>query len=111
MNISDYVFNIGDEVITDVGEKGTIVDICECESCKERGFCEPVWEDADGEWLWITDYEAEHGFRSFYKIGNYTFGNLRKTPVVERIRIYERRLDCLRGQLALIEELEKEEEC
>lgn len=108
MNINDYVFNIGDEVITANGEKGKIVDICKCEHCEERGFYEPTWEDEDGDLLWITDYEAAHGFWNFYKIGEYTFGNLNKSRVADSIKMYERSLEQLRGRLAVIEELEKE---
>ena len=41
MNIKDYKFNVGDEVITTDGQHGKIVEICNCESCRSRGFLEP----------------------------------------------------------------------
>lgn len=111
MNISDYVFNIGDEVITIDGIKGKIVEICDCDWCKERGFLEPIW---DGEYCsdeYITIHQAERGFTNYYKIGNYKFNKLQKDLVESNIAYHEGELVRLRKQLAVIEELEKEETC
>lgn len=112
MNISDYVFNVGDEVITIDGERGYISSICDCERCKERGFFEPVWLDEDGDPCDITNVEAEGGFSSYYKIGNYRFNPFNKDGeygVKSQIASVEGWLARLKKRLALIEELEKEE--
>ena len=45
---NEYKFNVGDEVITIDGHRGEIIDICECERCQARGFCEPMWENETG---------------------------------------------------------------
>ena len=108
MEIGDYKFNIGDEVITADGTRGEIINICECDNCKERGFYEPVYRDEEDGEIWISDFEAKRGFNHFYKIGNYTFGNLHRKPVENKITYLEERLVQLRKQLALVEELEKE---
>ena len=84
----DYIFNIGDEVITSDGRRGTITKICDCDLCKARGFFEPIvlFEDEFFP-LWITDTEANNGFPSFYKIGEYYFGNIDDTePLKERTK-------------------------
>lgn len=109
MKINEYKFNVGDEVITVEGKRGTIVDICECERCQLRGFYEPTWVDDDGNTSYITGYDAKHDFDGYYKIGKYHFNkNLRKDKVEERIAHYEKTLVGLRKQLKLIEELENE---
>lgn len=81
-----YTFNVGDEVITSTGEVGTITSICTCDRCKERGFFEPEVETEIGNsTIWITDNDKRVGFRSFYKIGNRTFGNIDEDCVVRSI--------------------------
>lgn len=109
MNISDYVFNVGDEVITVDGERGRITTICDCRLCKERGFFEPCWKDEDGDPRDITVYEAEAGFPSYYKIGDYQFNPFNKNGVKRQIAEIQEYLDVLRNRLAFMEELEKEE--
>lgn len=105
--MNDYKFNIGDEVITIDGIKGTITDICECERCQARGFCEPVWVDDEYEETFITDVDAKHGFTDYYKIGNYYFNPLRKDLVEKDISRIEALLATRKKQLQLIEELEQ----
>lgn len=109
MNISDYVFNIGDEVITVDGETGMIFDICECEECKRRGFCEPIWENDKEDYMWITNSEAECGFTNYHRIGKYRFNPVRREAVEIEIAHLEGNLKDLRKRLALIETLEKED--
>lgn len=107
MKINKYKFNIGDEVITVEGERGKIVDFCECGRCQERGFYEPKWVDDDGNTSYITGYDANHDFDEYYKIGKYHFNkNLRKDKVEEHIANCEKTLTGLRKQLETIEELE-----
>ena len=108
MKINDFAFNIGDEVITVDGIRGKIVDICECDRCKERGFLEPVWEDDSGNTSYITKYDMNYGFEGYYKIGNYYFNPLCKSYVEQNITYYNSLLSQLEKQLKLIEELEKE---
>lgn len=75
--IDEYKFKVGDEVITSIGETGVITGICKCDMCKRRGFYEPIvkCEDED-DYITITDTDFRNGFRSFYKIGDYVFGNI-----------------------------------
>lgn len=105
--MNDYKFNIGDEVITIDGIKGTITDICECERCQARGFCEPVWVDEENEETFITDVDAKQGFTDYYKIGNYYFNALRKDLVEKDISRLEELLATRKKQLQLIEKLEQ----
>ena len=107
MDIYDYKFKVGDEVITIDGERGEIVSICECEECQKRGFYEPTWRsDYDDDEAWITDISVKHGFRSFYKIGDYYFNKFNREWVEDRISATEDKLATLRGQLRLIDEFE-----
>ena len=106
-DIKDYIFNIGDEVITTEGEKGTIVDICRCKKCLDRGFCEPMWEDENGDKEYITDTEAKWGFPSFYKIGQYRFNSFDKDKVEKDITYFESIVNNLKNRLKSIEKTEK----
>ena len=110
MNVSDYVFNVGDEVITIDGERGYITSICNCVYCRERGFFEPTWADEDGDPCDIISVEAEGGFSCYYKIGNYRFNPFNKDGefgVKAQVASAEGWLARLKKRLALIEELEE----
>ena len=110
MIYNNYEFNIGDEVITVDGEKGKIVDICECEYCIERGFPELTWKrDFDGSEGYITHLQAKRNFSNFYRIGKHRFGEFDKAGIQLFIDKYERILEGLRDQLRVIEEIEKED--
>lgn len=107
MNIKDYKFHIGDEVITTEGVRGKITNICTCSLCEKRGFYEPFWKDENDKWEHcISIYDAESGFRSFYKIGKYRFNDFDKGEVLREMASYEDSLKRLRKQLRIIEELE-----
>lgn len=107
MNIKDYEFHIGDEVITTEGVRGEITNICTCSSCEERGFYEPIWRDEnDKREHYISIYDAKSGFSGFYKIGKYYFNDLNKGEVLREMASYEDELKRLRKQLRIIEELE-----
>lgn len=81
-----YTFKVGDKVITADGRIGTITSICDCDSCKKRGFYEPDVEmDFGVGKIWITDTDKENGFANFYQIGDYVFGNV-DPEASERIR-------------------------
>lgn len=108
MNILDYVFNVGDEVITVEGERGYVTYVCHCERCAERGFFEPSWEDELGEMHYISNYEAETGFGNYYKVGNYRFNSFRKDILREKLRSYNAVIKQLEKQLQLTNELERE---
>lgn len=106
MNIADYDFKIGDRVITVEGQTGTITDICKCEKCVERGFYEPTWtSDENGERNYITKYEAQDGFKGYYKIGEYRFNDLDEVKVLRLIRHYRTELGKLCNQLNFIKAL------
>lgn len=70
-------FKVGDTVITSDGRSGIIESICDCESCKKRGFYEPrVKLDIGLDDIWITDTDKRNGFANFFKIGDQAFGNI-----------------------------------
>ena len=110
MKPSDYEFAVGDKVVTIYGVVGHIIDICRCEKCLERGFCELTWRsDADNVVGWITIYDAERGFDDFYQIGKYWFDHkFDKTVLRLMIKEKEAELANLKKQLEVMEELEKE---
>lgn len=110
-------FKVGDQVITDDGRVGTIVDICDCESCKKRGFYEPSVEMEIGEQVWITDTDKRKGFDRFYKIGDQVFGNLDELYVIgsidhkkQHIHEMEAELIELEKQLDVVKKLKEEKE-
>ena len=110
MKPSDYEFAIGDKVVTIYGVVGHVIDICRCDRCLERGFCEPTWKiDDSGDVDWITIYDAERGFDDFYQIGKYRFDHeFDKTVLRLMIKEKEAELASLKKQLEVMEELEKE---
>ena len=110
MDISDYIFNVGDEVITVDGLRGEIREICKCDLCMSRGFFEPVWVDEiDGEDHWITNVDAENGFERLYKIGNYYFNSFDKETIKQGIASNQAVIDKLEAQLCVIDEIEATE--
>ena len=112
MKPSDYEFAIGDKVVTIYGEVGHVVDICKCETCAERGFCEPIWK-VDGSIVekWITIYDAESGFDDFYQIGKYRFDHEFNKELVHRMVVKkELEVKKLKRRLQVMEELEREAE-
>lgn len=112
MKLSDYKFNIGDEVITTDGIKGKIVGICTCGECEKRGFYEPIWRSEDAGYdKYITCWTAESGFAGFYSIGDYRFNEFDKGDVLREMADYEDTLKQLRKQLKVIEEIEANERC
>ena len=112
MKPSDYEFAIGDKVITICGDVGHIVDICKCERCLERGFCEPTWRsDINHNVDWITIHDAERGFDNFYQIGKYRFNHTFEKSRIRSIIIEkEVELRGLKRQLQVMEDLERENE-
>lgn len=107
MNIKDYKFNVGDEVITTDGRHGKIVEICNCESCRSRGFLEPFWQPFDGGTeVCISIGVADADFDGYYRIGKYRFNEFDKTGVLRRISNCESELNELNAQLMFIEQQE-----
>lgn len=107
MDIKDYKFKIGDDVITTDGVRGKIVDICDCSQCAGRGFYEPVWiAENDNNKEYITIGTAICGFPRYYQIGEYHFNDFDKSEVLHDIAGYEKELKRLRNQLEVIEEIE-----
>ena len=107
MNIKDYEFCVGDEVITTEGVRGKITSICTCDMCEERGFYEPFWIGEDDNWEHCIDiYDAESSFNRFYKIGKYRFSDFDKGDVLREMASCEDELRRLRNQLKVMEECE-----
>ena len=110
MNISDYKFNVGDEVITSEGERGKITYICQCNKCKQRAFCEPIWvKDGESEEEYITNYMAQNGFRGFYRIGQYRFDDFCEDILLKEIQDHEDDIMRCRKQLLNIKEIRESE--
>lgn len=108
MNIKDYKFKVGDDVITTDGKRGKIVDVCTCSACAERGFYEPTWiAEDDNAKEYITIGTALCGFNEYYQIGEYRFNDFDKDEVLYNMALYERELKKLKKQLKVIEELEE----
>lgn len=103
-------FKVGDEVITNDGRVGEIVNICTCKRCRERGFFESTVELNDGSTYYITIYDREDGFSSYYKIGNHIFGNLNIDAVRNEVKAVVKRHLQLNKQLLLMESLKDAKE-
>jgi hypothetical protein len=67
------VIKKGDIVIDCSGNVGYVVDFCECDKCKERGFFEPEITPVSGKRVYISNYDNESGYANFYRIGNRKF--------------------------------------
>ena len=107
MDIKEYKFKIGDDVITTDGKRGKIFDICTCSQCLERGFCEPIWiTEDDNDRNYITIETAIRGFREYYQIGEYRFNDFDKSEILGTMALYEKELKQLKKQLKVIEDLE-----
>lgn len=110
LKITDLEFNKGDVVITVMGEKGAIVDICMCKKCEQRGFYELICVMNDGSFYYITSEDALRGFDRFYKIGKYKFNHpFEENSVLEQIDYHEKSLKHLKVQLQIIRRIEMEE--
>lgn len=113
-----YNLAVGELVVTSTGKYGLISSICECELCRERGFFEPTVHFTDGsDELVITSHDKETGFKNFYQIGKYTFGNIDKKTVQEQIASAAAQCEALSleisrctAQLKTLERLEKKHE-
>ena len=107
-------FKVGDQVITDDGCVGVIESICDCPSCKIRGFYEPTVKTEIGLYgIYITDTDKNNGFKSFYKIGDRVFGNIDEQEE-RRLEedIYTRKSEIIRleAQLNVLKTLKEEKE-
>lgn len=92
--LMEYDFKVGDKVITSTGQTGVIESICDCKNCKERGFCEPNVRTINGVGeIYITDNDKRVGFKSFYQIGEYLFGNIDKESVEYDIENESRKIE------------------
>lgn len=61
------------------GKIGKIIDICECEQCKLRGYDEPIVEYAHGEKDYVSVYwkdnlKASHNIIDLIEEGDYVNG-------------------------------------
>ena len=105
-----YDFKVGDKVITTTGETGVITDICTCSACFSRGFYEPMWtSNEDGEYHYITLYDAETGFTDYYKIGEYRFNDFDEKAVLDEMHYLQRKIGRLCDQLYTIVKIRDEE--
>jgi hypothetical protein len=104
MDVTDYEFNVGDEVITVDGRSGKIVSICDCEMCKSRGFLEPFWLPIEGGTEeCISICHAQDNFSGYHRIGKYVFNDFDKIGVQQRINEHESEVRKLIKMLEFIE--------
>ena len=116
MDIKDYKFNVGDSVVTTDGVVGQITSICRCEYCERRGFYEITWSN-DVNVEDISLYEAQDGFRGYWRIGKYRFHEFDREWVKERIERCDKELhslakkkEQLKLQLSNMDKIEKIDE-
>jgi hypothetical protein len=113
ISLMEYDFNVGDVVMTSTGETGVIESICDCERCKARGFYEPQVKLTEGVCnIYITDNDKNNGFKNFFKIGKYKFGNIDKESIerdieleTQNIKEANKRLETYRNQLTTMSAL------
>lgn len=109
--MNKYNFKVGDRVITTEGETGVIVNICTCEQCEERGFYELTWiRDIGHTYEYITNYNAENGFKGYYQIGEYRFDEFDKDSIFKQIVKHEMEIFKLKTQLRNIRKMEEEKD-
>lgn len=70
-----YVFTAGDEVITRLGERGIIKEVYPRE-IPSRSYEEFLIQYDSGSTEFMSRSQHKQNFGSFYKIGNYIFGNV-----------------------------------
>ena len=100
-------FKVGDKVITDDGRVGVIESICDCESCKKRGFYEQEVDFGDyTDYIMISD--KEDGFKSYYQIGDHVFGNLDEESVQKEMMNHFTQMAKLQKQCEIIQKLKNE---
>jgi hypothetical protein len=104
-NVLACGFKVGDEVITDDGYVGKIIDICTCDDCRSRGFFEPEVEFNDGNTEYIMISDKKDGFQSFYKIGDQIFGNLDDSYLLARLSALKAEIQELETRLAVVNKL------
>ena len=121
ISLMEYDFKVGDVVMTSTGETGIIESICDCTRCRARGFYEPKVKLTEGVCgIYITNLDKEDGFKNFFKIGKYKFGNVDKKSIerdieleTQNIKEANKRLEMYRNQLTtmcameFLEEIEK----
>lgn len=107
IELLNHPFKVGDEVITDDGKVGKIIDICKCDKCKERGFyeLEVEFDDEDTDYISISD--KNDGFGSFYKIGSHVFGNLDDSYLLSRIAYLRGEMRELETRLNVVRKLKE----
>lgn len=114
ISLMEYDFRVGDTVVTSTGETGVIESICDCERCRARGFYEPQVKLTEGVYdIYIIDNDKNNGFKNFFKIGKYKFGNVDKESIEHDIELETRnikeafeRLEIYREQLTRISALD-----
>ena len=109
MKISDYKFEVGDEAITVEGIRARVVNICTCYRCVERGFNELTIQNDYGDVEYVTDYDAESGFKGWYSIGKYRFDEFDRDWVQKDIARYKGKIANLEYRLKLMDEIEAKE--
>ena len=73
-------------ITTDRKQIGKIIGFCECEMCKERGFCEPVIDNPE---IFITISDKERKFHG-YKFYDTIMDLLEVGDYVDRLRVVDR---------------------
>lgn len=108
--MKNYNFKVGDKVVTTEGDTGVIVRICTCEQCEKRGFHELTWvRDIGHTYDYVTNHDAENGFKGYYQIGLYHFDEFDKDSVINKIVKHEMAIFKLKTQLRNIRKMEEKD--
>lgn len=78
------MIEVGEYVRVD-GQIGKIIDICDCEQCKERGYLEPI---IDNHNIYITIYDKQHDFHGIKHSKDIT-DLIEKNDFINGCRVYE----------------------
>ena len=90
--MNEYKFNIGDEVITEDGSVGEIFFICDCSTCKNRGFGKTKIIFGYNDINEITYEDVDTIFKGYVKIGEYNVAEMRLKKLKDEICVYNSKL-------------------
>ena len=104
-----FEFNVGDKVITAIGQKGVVV----AKNPANNGFDYKIeLFDKDGKKTgskWVTRYDRSCGFSDYYSIGDVTFGNYDIDFVERKIYDFNRGIEEWTSREATLREIIEQE--
>ena len=104
-----FEFNVGDKVITAIGQKGVVV----AKNPANSGYDYKIeLFDKDGKKTgskWVTRYDRSCGFSDYYSIGDVTFGNYDIDFVERKIYDFNRGIEEWTSREATLREIIEQE--